>query len=660
MGTDIPLGFGSHLDGYYDAALDLQMHVYQRSDAQFERWERHKDGLTTPEQIADWQRYLRTRTIELMGGLPPSDTPLQSEHTGTLRSDGFDIEQIIFQSLPDVFVTGNLYLPHGLHGPTGAVLFVCGHAEHAKAHPAYQGVCQRLARNGLVVFAIDPIGQGERKSYMDSAGNEQVRWGTVEHTYAAYQCWLAGQSIVRYFVHDAIRAIDYLVTRPEDDAARIAITGSSGGGTQAAWMMLVEPRLAAAAPGTFITRRREYMWTGQSQDGEQILSGGTAAGIDHEDSLIAMAPRPVLVLAAEYDFFALEGTVATVERARPVYRLLGKEENIELARARCTHQYHPALAQAATTFFARHLLGRDAAAVDHTEPRPFSVEELRCTRSGQVLLDRPQIRRVFDLNLAEFHATATEPANTAARADVSRRWLLEVMHRHRDPLPEFFPRWLPGPKLPGVSVLRGFWRPERGILNAGILLRPSDRAYSALLLACFDEGTAELESRRDWLLEQVAAGNAVLALDVRGAGALTPHAIRPGRNDAHSTLYKLATDLLWLDDSLAAAQVFDVLRAVEFSYTDPEIALGARPIRLFGSGRGAFRGCLAAALDPRLEAVEFETPLPDLQALVTDRLYLQRPGWVQPAIEYLIPGLAAHASLADLDQLLAGRRIAPA
>jgi cephalosporin-C deacetylase-like acetyl esterase len=577
------------------------------------------------------------------------------EVVGRLAGDGFDVEKVIFQSLPRVYVTANLYVPRGLAGPTGAVLFVCGHAEEAKTYPLYQAVCQRLARNGLVVLAIDPLGQGERKSYLDAEGRELVRWGTVEHSYAGLQCWWLGHSVARYFVHDARRAVDYLLTRSEVDPARIGITGNSGGGTQATWMMLLEPRLAAAAPGTFVTRRREYLWTGQAQDAEQIIPGGTAAGLDHEDYLIAMAPRPVLVLAVDYDFFNVEGTIATVERARRVYRLLGHEDQIGLARARSTHEYHPDLARAATEFFVRHLRGGDPTGpieVDHAEPRPLPPEDLRCTRSGQVLLDRPDTRRVFDLNLDEHRALPPRPADPTGRAAAARDWLGEAVRRHRRP-GELHTRWLPGPTLDGVRAMRGFWWSERDVLGCGVLVRPAEREYSSLLLALLDRGLADLEARREWLLVRAHSGQAVLALDVRGTGALAPHSVNPRTLDEdYGTLFKLECDLLWLDDSLAAGRVFDVLRAVELVRADPEVDLRGRPIHIYGAGLGAFHAYLAAALEPRLQAVELVSPSLDPDEVLATRLYPQGPHW-----QCLLPGLAARFSLADLRPLFESREV---
>lgn len=657
------LGFRPFLDGYYDAGLDVQRHVYRRSQEQFAQWEAHKDGLTTVGAVRDWQQHLRERTLAGLGGLPPDGTPLLPERRGTRHGAGFDVELVIFQSLPQVYVTANLYRPHGLSRPTGAVLFVCGHGLEAKAHPTYQAVCQRLARNGLVVLAIDPIGQGERKSFLDAEGRELVRWGTGEHTYAGYGPWWLGQSIARYFVHDARRAIDYLLTRPEVDPARIGITGNSGGGTQAALLMLVEPRLAAAAPGTFITRRREYMWTGQEQDAEQVLPGGTAAGIDHEDSLIAMAPRPVCVLAVDYDFFAIEGTLATVERARRIYDLFGEPEHLRLVRARSTHQYHPELAVAATRFFVRHLGERDDRSVDTTAPDLLDPSELRCTASGQVLLERPQTRRVFDLTLAEHAARPRPGADPAARAEAARTWLQATIHRHRRPLPEFFPRWL-GPSTVGdAAIRRVFWRPEQDIFNAGVLIQPAEGAFEALVVALFDQGTAELNERGDWLGQRLAAGQAVLAVDVRGSGAVAPRSInaRSGGADEgpFATRYKLMTDLLWLDDSLAAMQLYDVLRSLAFVRADPELALAGRPVQLFGAGRGAFRAYLAGALEPAVTRIELEQAPADVTAPVTQRLFDAGPMNLRTLPEYLLPGMLARMEWDDLQPLVGARLSLP-
>src|SRR5258705_11189966 len=118
-----------------------------------------------------------------------------------------------------------------------------------------------------------------------------------------------------------MRGVDYMLTRPDIDPNKIGVTGNSGGGTQTSLMMLGDPRIAAAAPATFIMNRETYMNCGGAQDAEQIWPGFTAAGYDHEDILLAVSPKPVRVLAVQYDFFPIEGLRRHAERCKPIWKM---------------------------------------------------------------------------------------------------------------------------------------------------------------------------------------------------------------------------------------------------------------------------------------------------------------------------------------------------
>src|SRR5690606_29266799 len=114
-----------------------------------------------------------------------------------------------------------------------------------------------------------------------------------EHTHAGFPFLLMGASVARHFVWDGIRAFDYLASRPDVDASRIGATGNSGGGTQTMYMMLAEPRLAAAVPCTFPTTLEAMQKSGQAQDMEQIVAKAMLRGPDHDDFFTALAPKPV-------------------------------------------------------------------------------------------------------------------------------------------------------------------------------------------------------------------------------------------------------------------------------------------------------------------------------------------------------------------------------
>lgn len=381
----------------YDVKDQLKQFVYERSVEAFRSGDEARDTLES-SRVRERAAYMREQFIARIGGLPSSDTPLLPQIIGVLDCEGYRIERIIFESRPQAYVTSSLYLPDGIQAPRGAVLFVCGHKSNGRFYANYQRVCQYLVTTGLIVLAIDPIGQGERCSYYEPGFQQPfIAASTAEHEYVGSQCWPLGDGLARYFLHDIMRAIDYLCTRSEVDRDRIGITGSSGGGTQSSMAMLCDPRIAAAAPGTFIMSRESYLFAGQAQDAEQIWRGMSAIGFDHEDILLAMAPLPVLVLAAQSDFFPIEGTRRTVERVKRFWEESGKADNLMLFEDHCEHQYSAAMAEAAAHFFARHLLGQS---VDLTgvAARPHEESDLRCTASGQISIQFPAARFVYAEN----------------------------------------------------------------------------------------------------------------------------------------------------------------------------------------------------------------------------------------------------------------------
>ncbi|HEY9250035.1 MAG TPA: prolyl oligopeptidase family serine peptidase, partial [Rariglobus sp.] len=323
----------------HDVKDQLRDYVYGQSLKAFAKGDAARDAVTNTEQLEARRQTMRERLLAEIGGLPPRDTPLHPVTTGIVKRDGYRIENIIFQSMPSVYVTSHLYIPDGRSSPGGAVLFVCGHGPEGKLYPSYQHVCQCLVRAGLVVLAIDPMGQGERLGYRDRESDKPFARRVAEHEHVGVQCWPLGDGLARYFIHDIVRAVDYLSSRPEVDPAKIGMTGSSGGGTQTALAMICEPRIAAAAPGTFIMNRESYLFAGQAQDAEQIWPNMSALGFDHEDILLGMVPRPVLVLAVTGDIFPIEGTRRTVQRCRRFWDMYGCGGGLQLAEDESHHMY---------------------------------------------------------------------------------------------------------------------------------------------------------------------------------------------------------------------------------------------------------------------------------------------------------------------------------
>src|SRR5262249_21137881 len=149
------------------------------------------------------------------------------------------------------------------------------------------------------------------------------RPGVGEHLLAGNQQFLAGESFGSWRAWDGIRALDYLLSRPEVDPKHVGITGNSGGGTMTTWLCGVDPRWAMAAPGCFVTTFRRTLENDPPADTEQCPPRALALHLDHDDFLAALAPRPIIILAKEKDFFDVRGSEEAYQRLKRLYTLLG-------------------------------------------------------------------------------------------------------------------------------------------------------------------------------------------------------------------------------------------------------------------------------------------------------------------------------------------------
>ena len=205
----------------------------------FDLLERRREEVARLRTAADWERRraeVRAALDRVLGPFPER-TPLRPRVMGTVEKEGFRIEKIVFESQPGLYVTGCLIVPSKRPPRSPAILNVIGHTDVSFRAPSYQQLILNLVRKGFIVFAIDPVGQGERLQYYDPERKRSAVGGsTTEHSYFGRQCFLAGSSAARYFAWDGIRALDYLASRPEVDPARIGVTGISGRGTQTAYI----------------------------------------------------------------------------------------------------------------------------------------------------------------------------------------------------------------------------------------------------------------------------------------------------------------------------------------------------------------------------------------------------------------------------------------
>lgn len=206
-------------------------HLIAEADNHYSLRDKEIAGLKNANDWWQRQEHVKKKLNELVGPFP-SKNPLNPRVTGVIRKKCYRIEKVIYESMPEYYVTGCLFVPDGIKGKAPAVLNVIGHSQESFRAELYQTVIHNLVKKGIIVFAIDTPGQGEHVQYHDPAINfSSVGYSVIEHCYFGNQCFLTGSSAVRYFIREGIRSIDYLLSLKYVDPGRIGVTGFPGGGT---------------------------------------------------------------------------------------------------------------------------------------------------------------------------------------------------------------------------------------------------------------------------------------------------------------------------------------------------------------------------------------------------------------------------------------------
>ena len=240
-----------------------------------------------------------------------------------------------------------------------------------------------LVKKGFIVFAFDPVGQGERLEYYDpKTKRSSVGGPTNEHSYPGSQAFITGSSQARYMIWDGIRAVDYLLSRQEVDPARIGITGRSGGGTQSAYIAAMDDRIYAAAPECYITNFTRLLETIGNQDAEQNLFNEIIRGIDHPDFLLVRAPKPALMITTTRDMFSIQGAIETEKEVSRIYKAYGKEDNFSRVEDDCPHASTKKNREAMYAFFQKNL--NNPGDPTDEEIKLLTPEEMQVTSTGQV------------------------------------------------------------------------------------------------------------------------------------------------------------------------------------------------------------------------------------------------------------------------------------
>lgn len=547
--------FNRFLDNYRNPESELANLLYSKVIDGLEKEEEIKNGIKTAGEWEKKSADIRSNFIKSIGGLDFEQCDLQPKYTGEIDKGIYTIKKVVFNSAPGVFVAANLYIPKNLKGKAPGILFCCGHCKPAKAEPKYQLAAIELVLNGMVVLTVDPPGQGELIQMPD---RDDVDWGVDEHSYMGLTCSLAGFNIARYFIWNLMKAVDFLTSLDCVDSEKIGACGNSGGGTQTCYISMVDPRIKAAAPGCYVNGRKEYIVKGHAHDSEQNIFDCANYGLDYTEFITCFAPKPLRLLSQQYDFFPIEGTLNSLKRAKKVYSLYGKENNVDIVIDKNMHGLHDVLRQGLVDWFMKHFMMKDY----HNDHNPYDYlleeEELLCTESGNVLKEYTDAVPMDKLIYQEYKKRQNYSGDLKDRIQS----VLKINKHGRRPME----RRINPFDYHGHVAEKVFWITEDGIANSGIFIDGDTQGHVAYMF--FENGSKDMEKHEKDIMSFLKKGD-VFIIDVRGTGAVQAAPINgAGYSEKYGTIHKFCNDAMMAGNSMLEMRINDILLSLTLSEKD--------------------------------------------------------------------------------------------
>jgi len=541
----------------------------------------------TPEHWESTLEERREQWLEMLGLSPlPERSPLEATVTGTLERDGYVVEKIHFQSLPGAYVVGNLYRPAEIEGPLPAVLYLCGHTK-GKVNEPYQANPRWFGENGYVALVLDPIQLGESQGFHHGTHRaDRWDWPSRGYTPLGTEVW------------NAMRALDYLETRPDVDPERFGVTGLSGGGVVSWALGAADTRVKVVAP-VCQSGSMEDVAADRSTDGHCDC----AFWINYyrwcwPDLGALIAPRAFLIASGSEDLlWRPTGYRDAAHRIRHQYAALGVPERFELVEDLSPHGYTPKLRQAIFTWFNAHL---------KDDPTPVTTDVSDFVEPEENLL-------VFDGELPENDRMASVDtflvqAGALPEIGTESEWL-EHQARSLQKLRETTFRHIPETVAPRPREVR-----HDGAARGGSIFAThrfdADDGFTLAVKTTRHEGASPETAAVVYAMQPDATRT------FAGGGPSRPGIPAPflkaGVEVRHTAATSVGPGYLWtlrrtyplLGQTLPERQARDLLQGVALMRAEA----GKGPLAVYGHGPTAPLAIYAAVLDPGISEVILADP----------------------------------------------------
>ncbi len=531
------------------------------------------------------ERY-RREYFHMLGLWPfPEKTPLHATVTGELEGDGFRVEKLHFQSRPRLYVTANLYRPAKVdpNRRLPAVLYVCGHSGRGRNgnKTAFQSHGMWFARHGYICLVVDTLQLGEIAATHHGTYREQRWWWHSRgYTPAGVECW------------NAIRAVDYLVSRSDVDPARIGVTGISGGGAASFWAAAADERIAIAAPVSGMADLPSYVT-------RRVINGHCDCMFLYNTfewpwTRIAalICPRPLLFVNSDHDrIFPMDANERIINRLELLYSRYGRSDRVEAVVSVGGHAYRKDIRQAVYRFFntwfkndARQVTDSEVDLVTRDERgrwhHPIPPEQLRVFPTDDDL-PADQLNTTIDRHFVpQAHVKPPGQGEFAA-------WRARLLAELRRVTFHSIAQQVDPPKPPHAIEAGAYWTrgPEPVRTKPAAGFAAPDKPKRIVVVVRY--GTATEPASSEWLRRLVQPDDLVIDLWPRGTGKRCWTEKNPP-NYVRRSHALLGTTV----DVERVGDVLSVARQLGHRYRAPVVVAGS-------STAGLTAAC-AAALDQRI------------------------------------------------------------
>ena len=258
------------------------------------------------------------------------------------KYDGYSVQNFAIETLPGLYVCGSIYSPL-TKGKHGVILCPNGHWANGRYNEDEQKRFSTLARMGAACVSYDLFGWGESELQVTAAAHQTSEAHVIQ-------------------IMNGLTILDYMLSRKDIDASKVAANGGSGGGSQVVLLTVLDKRFTSACPTVSLASHFDGGCPCESGMPISLSCGGT----NNAEMMAMFAPKPVCVISDGKDWTASvpELEYPYLQRVYGFYQAGNKVTNIHIPAE--GHDFGPNKRTAVYNFFIS-AFGLNAARIDETK-----------------------------------------------------------------------------------------------------------------------------------------------------------------------------------------------------------------------------------------------------------------------------------------------------